>query len=126
MTSSVTSSLSLPSGQAGFAPWAQVSRITTNLTRAFSKIGQDPGSKNISLGLDPDEENLIFSLAGGRIGRDLLGATLITSASRQIGPDRPGAFPKTYVLGRLSTPSGRLTVYQGPNLVRSTRLDTLV
>jgi hypothetical protein len=128
MASSVTSiqSLAFPSNQASFAPWGQVSQIFTNLTRGFSQIGRDPGAKSISLGLSSDERDLIFSLDNGSVGRDLLGATLITSASRQIGPAEPGTFSKSYRLDRLSTTSGRLTVYQGPNLVCSTRLDTMI
>ncbi len=114
------------SNQQTFDPWSRVSQITTNLTRAFSKIGRDPGAKCISLGLSPDEQNLLFSLDGGTVGRTLLGATRITSASRQIGPTEPGEFQTSYQLGRLSTATGRLTAYQGPNLVRSTRLDMIV
>ncbi|MBU0516280.1 MAG: hypothetical protein KJ621_16070 [Proteobacteria bacterium] len=112
------------SNRQGFDQWSRVSRITTNLTRAFSKIGRDPGAKKISLGLSLDEQNLLFSLKNGTVGRALLGATLITAASRTIGSS--GGFQTRYTPGRLSSSTGLLIAYQGPNLVRSTRLDTVV
>jgi hypothetical protein len=114
------------SEQSSFEPWGQVSQIFTNLTRGFSKIGRDPGAKSISLGLDVDDKNLVFSLDKGSVGRDLLGAILITSAPRTIGATEPGKFQTSYKLGDLSTTSGRITAYQGPNKILSSRLDTLV
>lgn len=106
--------------------WGQVSQVMTHLNRSFGAIGRDGGPKSVSLGLSNNEREAIFSAGGGAIGQGLLENVLIMSAPRLSGPDRGPLINTNYKMTQLSTTYGHLSARRGPNLVRSSRIDTLV